>query len=183
MAFRINSKKFFLTYPRTGSTTVEELLSFLENLRPLHAYVISRELHEDGEPHLHAFAEFRDKINVRTNTFFDFNHHHGNYQGARNAKQVIDYVKKAGDFISSNIQEKKSWSEIIETSTTKETFLESVRSNYARDFVLQHDRVCSFADKFYNTTSVYTSQHSNFLIPEEMTQWVDQMLDVSDFIL
>lgn len=54
-----------------------------------------RELHEDGEPHLHIVVSFEKPLDVRKPDFFDcIGEKHGNYQVARNEKDVLNYVKK-----------------------------------------------------------------------------------------
>lgn len=65
----------------------------------LQEYVICSELHEDGNPHLHAYVKYRELLEF-TPTRFDIQGYHGNYQVAKTKTGAINYVKKNGDFIT-----------------------------------------------------------------------------------
>lgn len=62
--------------------------------------LIAREAHADGEFHYHVFVEYPNKRDIRNGR--NFFHVPGtnqlNIQSARNATDVIKYVKKDGDF-------------------------------------------------------------------------------------
>ncbi|ACG49279.1 AC1 [Tomato leaf curl Kerala virus] len=103
--FLINSKNYFLTYPKC-SLTKEEALSQLQNLAtPTNKkYIkICRELHENGEPHLHVLIQFEGKYKCQNNRFFDLvsptrsAHFHPNIQGAKSSSDVKSYLEKDGD--------------------------------------------------------------------------------------
>ena len=60
--FRIQSKSWFLTYPKLDKSK-EEALALLKNKlagKPYVGMVVCRELHEDGSPHIHAFVLLKD---------------------------------------------------------------------------------------------------------------------------
>lgn len=100
---RKGAKGWFLTYPQCTATK-EELLAALPSFstHPVVEWVICRELHEDGSPHLHAFVKFGAKIFLdRAMNKFDFMGYHGNYQVAKSWAACSRYAKKDGDFIAS----------------------------------------------------------------------------------
>lgn len=101
--FRIQSKTWFLTYPKLDMEKQE----FLDELRKkverksreLVKAVVCRELHEDGTPHMHAFLEMDKRYNCRDDKFWDVVGHHGNYQKCRNVYAAAKYIKKDGDIL------------------------------------------------------------------------------------
>lgn len=96
--FRLNAKKVFLTYPKC-KLTKEELLDKLPNKESIEQYYIARELHEDGEPHLHAILVYNYKLNIKSEKHFDIGDYHPNIQSVKKLDNAISYVCKDGDFI------------------------------------------------------------------------------------
>jgi len=97
--FRLQAKGWFLTYPKC-SLTKEEALEALKGKRPgLKQILVSRELHEDGSPHLHVYLYFSEKFNCTNERFFDLGSFHPNVQVAKSLRAVQAYIKKDGDFI------------------------------------------------------------------------------------
>uniref|UniRef100_H6VTT9 Replication-associated protein n=1 Tax=Cotton leaf curl Multan virus-[Hibiscus rosa-sinensis] TaxID=1143709 RepID=H6VTT9_9GEMI len=103
--FLVNSKNYFITYPRC-SLTKEEALSQLQNIQTPTSkkYIkICRELHENGEPHLHVLIQFQGKYKCQNQRFFDLvspsrsAHFHPNIQGAKSSSDVKSYIDKDGD--------------------------------------------------------------------------------------
>jgi len=104
--FQINTKKFFLTYPRCYWTP-SELLSFLEiylstKERVIDRYLIVQEDHKDGTPHLHAIIEFTDPLVVKNPNYFDIpvEPKHGNYGSVKSYPAAVRYLTKSGTPIS-----------------------------------------------------------------------------------
>lgn len=75
--FRANRKKFFLTYPQCPLMK-EDILSFLRTKSPLTKYLIAQEKHQDGGFHIHVFAEFTRKLNITSQSAFDYKGYHCN---------------------------------------------------------------------------------------------------------
>lgn len=92
-SFRINAKSFFITYPQCTKTK-EEVKAFLESKAPLAYYLIGRELHEDGNPHIHAVVTYKKKLNVKSNRYFDLDEFHPNVQAAKNMAALKNYITK-----------------------------------------------------------------------------------------
>lgn len=98
MAFRLQAKYLFLTYPNCDADPNELLLHLLD-LRPGTAQhiTVAREHHQNGIPHLHAGIKYRSRIDVRSPAHFDFTGFHPNVQACRNWNKVLNYINKDGD--------------------------------------------------------------------------------------
>lgn len=99
---RNRSKGWFLTYPQC-SLAKEDLLDALKAKVDVVEYVVASELHQDGNPHLHAFIALRGQLlwNAKKHPdFWDVDGHHPNVQIARSWKCCIAYCKKDGDYIT-----------------------------------------------------------------------------------
>lgn len=100
--FRVDSKGWFLTYPRCQFTK-EDVLALLKAKRPFQQIIVSRELHQDGTPHIHVYLYYSERFNCKNERFFDIGQHHPNIQSAKSLKAVQAYIKKDGDFIQEGI--------------------------------------------------------------------------------
>lgn len=108
--FRISSKTFFLTYPQVPSWATEFMFldcfkqMFPKREHELMKYLITKEYHEDGNPHFHVLLEFpfvnhinsRDKLHVTLidpvtgeNVVLE-----GKYESSRKMYSVIKYMLK-----------------------------------------------------------------------------------------
>ena len=103
--FRIRTKKFFLTYPRLPKREdlIEIALLHYERTFKLQRsnfhYLISEELHKDGNPHLHVYLEF-DKVQKiysegKLDLVIDKKNYHGNYQSVKFKHSTIEYIIKS----------------------------------------------------------------------------------------
>nr|UEE00986.1 replication-associated protein [Begomovirus mozlegume] len=107
-AFRVNAKNIFATYPRCTIPKEETL----ELLRQIPTAVnkkfikVAKELHENGEPHLHVLLQFEGKLQITNPRLFDLvsgcraQVFHPNIQGAKSSSDVKSYIEKDGDTIS-----------------------------------------------------------------------------------
>ena len=95
-------KNIFLTYPQCP-VPPRCLLDFLQDKfgDNLDCCCISQELHQDGNQHLHAFVQLKERIVLNKEQFsfyFDLDYddpvYHPNVQAARNVKNVVTYVLK-----------------------------------------------------------------------------------------
>lgn len=182
--YRFHARHAFLTYPRC-TMTKEAVLAQLKTKGDVQGYCISVEAHEDGTPHVHAYLRFAKKTDVRSATHFDINEagrvFHGNYQAARKPSEVIEYIQKDGDFIEDcAVAAKKSWANILEESDSIIAFMDAIREHYARDYILQHERLLAFAAiKFRPTEQVYAADPTQQwgFVPQEMDNWVRDHLN------
>lgn len=96
---RIQAKGWFLTWPKCD-VPKEKALELLKLTGAISEYVIAREVHADGDFHLHAFLKYERKVDFKSDKW-DLGSHHGNYQVAKSWRAVERYCKKDGDYISS----------------------------------------------------------------------------------
>nr|AJW80931.1 AC1 [Tomato leaf curl Pune virus] len=193
--FRIQAKNYFLTYPKC-SLTKEEALSQIQNLETPTSKLfirVCRELHEDGEPHLHVLIQFEGKYQCTNNRFFDLvsptrsAHFHPNIQRAKSSSDVKAYVEKDGDFIDFGVFQidgrsarggqqsaNDAYAEAI-NSGSKATALNILREKAPKDFVLQFHNLNSNLDRIFTPpVEVYISPFSisSFdRVPEELEDW------------
>ena len=106
---KMDGMSVFLTYPQCPETK-ESLLDFLHTRGTISKCVIARELHEDGNPHLHAYVNFENRIKRVVTRYFDFNEYHPNIDTKiRSVNAVRKYIEKDGDFIDINMDAKEKW--------------------------------------------------------------------------
>ncbi len=112
MGPRNNVKGWLLTYPQNDAPK-EELLQKLIDLGAIEA-VVCEEKHEDGSPHLHAFAKFDPGFKCNdAPRIFNLLEKTGSYEPARSWKACAEYVQKDGNYVTHNLdiesaQQKKS---------------------------------------------------------------------------
>ncbi|CAA75270.1 hypothetical protein [Potato yellow mosaic Panama virus] len=195
--FSINARNYFLTYPQC-SLTKEEALSQLQNLEtPTSKKFIrvSRELHEDGQPHLHVLIQFEGKYQCTNQRFFDLvsptrsAHFHPNIQRAKSSSDVKTYVEKDGDFIDFGIFQidgrsarggcqtaNDSYAKALNSGTVSEA-LNILREEQPKDFVLQNHNIRSNLERiFANAPEPWAPPFplSSFTnVPDEMLRWAD----------
>jgi len=92
-----NGKRFFLTYPQCAAIP-HELAVFFMFKADVKYYLIAKEKHADGSPHLHACVEF-DSVQRHSVDWLDYEGKHPNKQDPRNWAACMQYCKKDGDFI------------------------------------------------------------------------------------
>lgn len=93
-SMRMQGKNFFLTYPQCPLMK-EEMASELSHKADIVYLLIARELHQDGQPHLHVLLSSKDKLRISNANFFDVLGYHGNYQTARKTDDVRQYIMKS----------------------------------------------------------------------------------------
>lgn len=176
-----NCKNFFLTYPHCD-VSPQDLLDHLCSLStarglplPFIYARVCRELHQDGQPHLHALLCLEKHYRAAAN-FFDFQGCHCNIQGARSISAVRDYLAKDGEYVEAGVAPttaaKRTYADLLSSSSCKEDFLQGVTTEYTRDMVLNHERIIAFADYHWKPKPVpYEPQFTQFLVPEQLAAW------------
>lgn len=100
--FRLNAKKFFLTYPNTSKGfKVQKVLKAISEKAEIKYFLGSQEPHKSGRWHVHLYIEFFDKIDVKSPDYFDiefYGNRHPNIQKPRNLSKLWRYIKKGGDY-------------------------------------------------------------------------------------
>lgn len=148
----------------------------------LNGYCISKELHADGTPHLHAYFNFERKLNLLNERCFDLPRldgegedgqttWHPNIERPRSDKHVVTYVKKDDDYIASdNIDElikngEETYGSIIKKAKTSTEFMSLVATSYARDYVLNHEKIEYFCQKTFGQTRTEYVSPPGMLFP------------------
>lgn len=191
--FRLDAKHLFLTYPRCELTKEQALEQLKNKTIDIKHYVIGRELHEDGHPHLHVYLALNRKKNTQNPAFYDLRQdatvYHGNYQAARDIADVMKYCKKDGDFIQSDgieePEDKMDYGEIIKTANTAQEYMALVEKHYPRDISLNYDKLMSFANqRFPPVVEEYQPPYrrDQFDIPEEISDWVSTFIGMYDSV-
>nr|UFP62870.1 AC1 [African cassava mosaic virus] len=194
--FRVQAKNVFLTYPKC-SIPKEHLLSFLQTLSlPSNPKFIKicRELHQNGEPHLHALIQFEGKITITNNRLFDCVHpscstsFHPNIQGAKSSSDVKSYLDKDGDTVEwgqfqidgrsargGQQSANDAYAKALNSGSKSEA-LNVIRELVPKDFVLQFHNLNSNLDRiFQEPPAPYVSPFScsSFdQVPVEIEEWV-----------
>nr|AGH27855.1 AC1 protein [Tomato yellow leaf curl virus] len=194
--FKIYAKNYFLTYPNC-SLSKEDALSQLKNLEtPTNKKYIKvcRELHENGEPHLHVLIQFEGKYQCKNHRFFDLvspnrsAHFHPNIQPAKSSTDVKTYVEKDGDFIDFGVFQIDSrsarggqqsandvYAEALNSGSKSEA-LNILKEKAPKDYILQFHNLSSNLDRIFSPPlEVYISPFlsSSFnQVPDELDEWV-----------
>jgi len=112
--FRLRSKKFFLTYPQLDSeiqnleekAVVQFEKIFVKERREFE-YLIAKEFHEDGNPHLHVYLSFSFPEGIYSASKLDLEIdgkiYHGNYQVVKSFHSTIQYIIKASESLENVI--------------------------------------------------------------------------------
>lgn len=99
--FRLNAKKLALTWPKCPvepESAKETIMRILAKEIPIYVCV-SRELHKDGDPHLHAAVLLEHAADIKRSDMLDLGAYHGNYQPMKKPDEWIKYVRKGGDYV------------------------------------------------------------------------------------
>lgn len=99
--FRLQGKKFLLTYPQCD-VKKEVVVERLKRKWPteMQGYVVCEEAHKDGTPHLHVFIQFKDKLQINGEHTLDFiTGQHGNYKGVTSVRGSINYCIKGSNYV------------------------------------------------------------------------------------
>nr|AGH27813.1 AC1 protein [Tomato yellow leaf curl virus] len=201
--FKIYAKNYFLTYPNC-SLSKEEALSQLKNLEtPTNKKYIKvcRELHENGEPHLHVLIQFEGKYQCKKQRFFDLvspnrsADFHPNIQAAKSSTDVKTYVEKDGDFIDFGVFQIDSRSARGGQQSANEAYAEALNSGSKsealnilkekapKDYILQFHNLRSNLDRIFSPAlEVYISPFlsSSFnQVPDELDEWVAENVESS----
>jgi len=182
--FRINSKSYIVTYPQCDLDK-QVVLQWFQREHELLGIRVAAERHEDGQPHIHVVFHLGRAYSSRNARCFDIQGYHPNIQATRSLPAAYDYLRKDGDFCDYGtipvIEADISWADII-NAPTKEEALRLAKEKSPRDYVLQYDRLLSFCEQHFTTsTKEYEStfDFTQTIPPPQLTQWNDQRLEVS----
>jgi len=108
--YRLNARNLFLTYPNCN-LPLNEVLSQLKikcSNYIVKDYVIVREYHSDGTPHIHVYLNLHKPLNTINPNYLDLKSGdilvHGRYESTKSPNNVIEYIlKHVNDKFSENI--------------------------------------------------------------------------------
>jgi len=99
--FTLKTRDFALTYAKCTETPERLLDYFRCKFDDKQSYIaVVREFHKDGDPHLHAHVQFKNRFHATERTF-DFSDFHPNVQGVKNSLHWKGYLEKAGTPLTS----------------------------------------------------------------------------------
>nr|ANZ02063.1 replication-associated protein [Okra yellow crinkle virus] len=193
--FSIKAKNYFLTFPKC-SLSKEETLGQLKDLQtPTNKkYIkICRELHENGEPHLHVLIQFEGKYNCTNQRFFDLvspsrsTHFHPNIQGAKSSSDVKSYIDKDGDTLEwgefqvdgrsarGGCQNANDAAAEALNAGSADAAMAIIREKLPKDFIFQYHNLKSNLDRIFQAPpEVYVSPFSSSSfnnVPQELEEW------------
>lgn len=150
--FRMQSKRFMLTYPQCN-LTIQQVYDSVHNKYPIKWARICIEEHQDGTPHLHAAVELTKKPNIRQANAFDIEGFHPNVEPSRNWPATQNYCKKGSnyeDFDNRDVDDSVEESNLYELAATMQR---SEFMHYART----HKVPFGYATDAWNTReSIFT---------------------------
>lgn len=97
MAFKFDSLYAFLTYPHSHFE-FDEIHGFINSVCSTEWLRVAKEIHSDGNPHMHVVCKFSRRFQSRNARVFDFNDRHPNIQSVRSVSKSLAYVAKDGEF-------------------------------------------------------------------------------------
>ncbi|ADN93260.1 replication associated protein [Digitaria didactyla striate mosaic virus] len=155
LSFNVRSQHVFLTYPRCPIPP-KDAGSFLKKLCKrynIQYMYIAQELHQDGEPHLHAFLQFDKVFRTTSAKYFDFFEFHPNIQAARNPEKTLEYCQKNpadfyedGVFVKPKASRKrklasftrdKKMKQIMANATSRDEYLSMIRKAFPFDWAIR----------------------------------------------
>ncbi|AFD54465.1 unnamed protein product [Macroptilium yellow net virus] len=195
--FRLSAKNYFVTYPQYSLSKEEALSQLLAIQTPVNKLFlrVARELHEDGQPHLHVLIQFEGKFVCTNSRLFDLTsptrsaHFHPNIQAAKSCSDVKAYVEKDGDFIDHGVFQidgrsarggqqsaNDTYAKVLNAGSVMEA-LNILKEEQPKDFVLQHHNIRSNLERIFAKAPepwVPPFPLSSFTnVPVEMQAWAD----------
>lgn len=122
--FRLQAQHLFITYPQC-LLDFDYLYDKLLNLPNKVALLcLGRELHEDGNPHYHAYLKFEKKPQISNPRYFDIDGYHPNVQKCKSTNDVLKYVTKDGEYRANfDFKIKYTLQECLERANDEKDFI------------------------------------------------------------
>lgn len=186
--FSFDGQLAFLTYPQCGDLSREQLRDFLVGTLGAEQFCIARELHEDGEPHLHAVVRWGRRKRLVGANCFDVEGRHPNVQRPRSLRDCLAYVRKSDDNVLDSEpplvvsgSRGDAYGELLSTCEGPDDFLARVGELRPRDLVLYLERLQAFCRwKWPPNAESYSGRARGEFRRELplMTEWVRDNLEV-----
>lgn len=196
-AFRIDTKNFFITY-NDNTMSLQQMVDHWKInwlTRPYDYVCIAREQYPSKPGfHFHVFVQFKKNLDVQRATFFDIpGQTHANIQRAKSDKPASEYVKKDGEYWEDGTivpfrnakrkaheDDQDIWAEILESSNTREEFLDNCKRLRPKETINNYNRLQYFANCHYAKAqeqyvpTFTTDQFNN--VPQDCKNWADTYL-------
>uniref|UniRef100_A0A8E7L5X3 Replication-associated protein n=1 Tax=Emberiza rustica Genomoviridae sp. TaxID=2814949 RepID=A0A8E7L5X3_9VIRU len=154
--FFVKARYVLLTYAQSGDLSEWTVLDHIGSLGA--ECIIGREDHVDEGTHLHVFVDFGRKFQSRRQDIFDVAGRHPNIVPSRGRPEFgWDYAVKDGNVVAGGLGRPGSgglpaaenkWSQIV-GAEDREEFLRLVRELDPKSFVLRHQEILGYADRYY----------------------------------
>lgn len=193
---RLRGRRLFLTYPKCSWEPTDALEWLRERplLRDMSGWIVAREAHADGDPHLHCYLELPAKLdNLVDPSYLNLpssetcpgpeNGFHPNVQGVRSAKAVQQYVTKESDYVTNLKLEETMRSKVATTwhSAYKTAAEEGVSS--ALELLASDDRtardLCMAGDRIAKNLATRAKKKLKILHPLSSFTWTTTLWDPS----
>lgn len=197
-AFRLQAKNLFITYPHCSldKNTALDQIKLIQCSSNKKYIRVARELHENGEPHLHVLLQFEGKVQIYNPRHFDLIHphtsavFHPNLQGAKSSTDVKRYIEKDGDYTEwgdfqidgrsargGQQTANDAYAQALNTGN-KQLALDTIRELAPKDFVLQFHNLNANLDRIFAPplevfVSPFLSSSFN-TVPDTLEEWVSE---------
>lgn len=189
--FFINARYWFLTYSQCEEDpeTVRDFLYHDVSPQAPPKYVlVSRELHQSGDLHLHAFIDWGSPKRTRNARYCDLaTGHHPRIESPRNRAAALTYTKKDGDycwageepnFDKAEVQEDErdaKFDEYIADAGSANEFLSNVRAGSAYTYATSYPSLKRMAQDHWDIPIEEDPvEQRPFVLPDEITTWLDE---------
>jgi len=100
--FSFSAIQVFLTYPQATTLTRQIIINKIKTKWPVQRWMISREEHQSGGIHFHAYFKFEKKLRLTSAKAFDIkvgdaNYHPNIRRCKKNPVGLFEYISKDGD--------------------------------------------------------------------------------------
>ena len=152
---------------------------------------IAKELHQDGNPHIHAFLAFTGRrFQTRTLKHFDIDGHHPNWVWVKTTEWLMwDYVNKDGNILYSNLNRPQvtevtkmpralpQWETVL-SSKTPDEFMAQMRQHFPQQLLTAYGNICNYVSDTYNAQEIPEYVSPNVLVdwevaPKDLRLWID----------
>lgn len=96
MAFRLQGRNIFLTYPQCSEDPADLLDWLLIKCPNAIKIRTCQEKHQDGNPHLHAIIKSSKKIDIKNANYFDYVGKHPSIEKVKDFRKAWNYIGKEG---------------------------------------------------------------------------------------
>lgn len=175
-SFQIKATNFSITYPQANNLSREQILNFYKKLSPKYV-TVAKELHQDGNTHFHVAVGFGKRRLLADSAAWDIEGNHPNIQSTRDPLSWNTYcTKEDTEFLAwgETPKEKVTWKSVV-LARDEQEFMDKAKECSPRDWVLQHDRIESYAKKKFHTIRQYISDPTWKYNPTpEIQSWMSQ---------